>query len=122
MEPIAMTTLRRPPQWVESEDQFLSKVIRWAKLNGWMVHHSRPARDPEGKVRTHLQGDKGLPDLILARDGEVLFAELKSNRGTFKPEQRTWLQHLGDFGVVWRPRDWDEVQRRLARRVGERGA
>jgi hypothetical protein len=39
----------------------------------------------------------------LARDGEIILAELKTGKGTLTREQKVWLQHIGDRGYVWRP-------------------
>lgn len=95
-----------------SEDDFKQRVIDTAKTHGWMVVHYRPAKTRKG-YRTPLQGDKGCPDLILARDSVVLLAELKTDTGRVTPEQKQWLYHLGVYGCVWRPRDWPEIQDRL---------
>ncbi len=110
-----MTALHVPPL---SEAQFQRRVIEMARWNGWMVHHVRPALRQSGRVSTPVQGHIGAPDLLLARDGTVIAAELKSDAGRLRPEQRQWLDHLGVHGCVWRPRDSDEVQARLARTVG----
>lgn len=100
-----------------SEDDFKSRVIETARLNGWRVHHSRPARLPNGKWVTPLQGDAGLPDLVLARNGVVLLAELKTDTGSVTPEQRKWLAAAGPHGRLWRPRDWSEILSELSRRA-----
>jgi hypothetical protein len=55
-----------------------------------------------------VQGHPGFPDLVLARDGEVLFRELKTDRGRLTEAQRHSLEVLG--GEVWRPNDWSEVE------------
>lgn len=97
-----------------TEADWTAQVIKTAKLHGWMAVHYRPARTDKG-WRTALEGDRGAPDLLLARDGEVLLAELKSQRGTFRPGQREWLAALGPHGCVWRPADSDAVLTRLSR-------
>lgn len=102
------------------EDEWTSRVIETARLHSWRVAHFRPARTAKG-WRTPVQGDIGLPDLILARDGVVLLAELKQDRGTVRPDQRLWLAALGRHGRLWRPRDWDDVLATLSapRRTGD---
>lgn len=66
-----------------------------------------------------MEGDKGLPDLILVHPvtGAVIFAELKTPRGVVSPDQRRWLDALGkspNRTVVWRvPDDMDEIERTL---------
>jgi hypothetical protein len=84
-----------------------------AKLHGWMRVHLRPARTERG-WRTAYEGDAGLPDLVLARGGRVLLAELKTATGCFRPGQREWLAAAGGCGHLWRPADWDGVLAVLA--------
>lgn len=80
-------------------------VVETARLLGWRVHHTRPARTGKG-WRTPIMGDVGFPDLVLARDGRVLFAELKQNGKRPRAEQQAWLDVLPD-AVVWCPTDWE---------------
>jgi hypothetical protein len=96
------------------EAGFLRWVTDLATLQGWRWVHFRPARTQQG-WRTAVQGHTGSPDLLLARNGDVLLVELKSNRGRLRPDQQHWLDHLGPQGLVWRPRDADQVLARLAR-------
>lgn len=71
-----------------------------------------------GEWQTAVAGDgAGFPDLVLARD-RVLFVELKRNSGTLRPDQVTWRITLLAAGAdhrVWRPRDWNEIERELSR-------
>jgi hypothetical protein len=99
-----------------SEDDFQTRVIQTAKLNGWRVTHFRAVKLPSGRWATPLQGDAGFPDLALARDGVVILAELKSEAGTVDPEQRKWLDAIGpEHGRVWRPSDWKAIVSELSR-------
>ena len=93
-----MTVLR------ESEADFTAWVIDVAKLHGWLVHHVRPAWTAKG-YRTPVQGDAGAPDLLLARDGVVVLAELKTQTGRVRPEQEAWLAACGPSARLWRPAD-----------------
>ena len=95
-----------------SEADLLQRTIDLAKLTGWRVHHARPARTAKG-WRTPTQGHVGLPDLILARGGVVIMAELKGPRGKVTPEQREWLDACGDHGRLWRPEHWSEIVEEL---------
>ena len=91
------------------EDDFKAQVIELAQRYDWLVAHHPDSR--------HLQGDPGLPDLILARGGVVIFAELKSEQGRLSDAQERWFAalHLDEavkhFGYhshetrVWRPSD-----------------
>ena len=56
-----------------------------------------------------MQGDRGLPDLVIAKNGRVLLAELKTDTGRLGPGQQDWLDALGPHGRLWRPRDWNDV-------------
>lgn len=96
-----------------TEAQLLERVVQTAKLYGWRVSHTRPARTAKG-WRTAVQGDVGVPDLTLARAGVVLLVELKSDRGRLGPGQPEWLDAAGAHGRVWRPRDWPQVLAELA--------
>jgi len=59
-----------------------------------------------------MQGDVGFPDLVLARAGKVIFAELKSETGKLSPTQREWANALGTLRI-WRPRDIDLIEAEL---------
>lgn len=96
-----------------SEDEFKQRVIDAAIQCGWRVHHSRPARTKEG-WRTAVQGHAGLPDLVLARNGVVLLAELKTDRAQPTLAQRGWLSAAGPAGRLWRPADWPDILTELA--------
>lgn len=86
-----------------TEAQFTQAVIDFAKYKGWMVAHFRPARTTRG-WRTPVQGDNGFPDLVLARDGRVVYAELKVGRNTLSKDQERWANALPEM-YVWRPAD-----------------
>lgn len=97
------------------EAVFQQHVVTLARLRGWLVHHTRPAKARSGRWVTPIQGDPGLPDLILARRGRVIMAELKSENGRLSGAQKRWIEHLdtSDASVevfVWRPSLWDEIE------------
>ena len=62
-----------------TEAELLAFVRDLALLRGWIVHHAADSR----------RADPGLPDLILVRAPRVIFAELKTERGRLRAEQRT---------------------------------
>jgi hypothetical protein len=69
------------------------------------------------------RSDPGWPDLVFARVPEVIFVELKTDRGRLKPEQIAWLDLLTACGQechVWRPRDFEMVKARLTDRMDRR--
>lgn len=86
---------------VTTEAEFQAQVVDLAKLHGWQVFHALPVqRASDGKHRTAFQGDAGFPDLVMARDGRIVVAELKREGQKPRPEQLDWLSALA--GVVWR--------------------
>jgi len=77
-------------------DSLDAHVRRLCKDLGLLRYHTRDSR---GSVR-------GYPDLTICGIGGVLFRELKTQRGTVKPEQQAWLDALtaaGQSAAVWRP-------------------
>jgi hypothetical protein len=110
-----------------SEAQLQEHVIEAARINGWLIHHVRPAWTAKG-YRTPVQGDVGFVDLVLLhwRKG-IIFAELKRQKGRLGPRQRDWLDGLAAYasdrvGVyLVRPSDIDLIDEILQRgpREGE---
>ena len=114
--------MRAPAQ---TEQDFMHAVIDFAHINGWMVHHVLDQRHYAKRV------GPGFPDLVLCRPWRspqeasgptLIFAELKAEDGSVRPDQVRWLERLkaatsiGTARVcVWRPSDWDEIQRTLKR-------
>ena len=90
-----------------TEKDFMESVVELARLTGWLCYHTHDAR----------RSEPGFPDLAMTRGGRVVFAELKSDKGKVSPAQREWLTALASCpGVevfVWRPADWDEIERTL---------
>lgn len=88
-------------------------VIELARLLGYRVAHFRPALTTKG-WRTPVEADgKGFPDLVLARPGRLIFAELKGDTGRPTLEQGEWLSALAAAGAelyVWRPHHWRDGQ------------
>ena len=99
------------------------QVIDLARLYGWRCAHFRSARqlrqDGSTYYSTPVQADgAGWPDLILCRPPRLIAAELKVGRNTLAAEQREWLDILAGCRAetyVWRPEDWDEIERVLRR-------
>lgn len=116
----------------ESEDGFVGWIIDLAHHHGWLAAHFRPAQGRDGRWVTPMQGDKGFPDVILARGGRIVFIEAKREKGgVVSPAQRAWLEELdpapqlcpewacgGDGGVahsvhVFRPSDRAAIEELL---------
>lgn len=92
-----------------SEAQWQQRVMDAARAAGWLVVHFRPAMTQRGRWITPMAGDAGFPDLVLAKGGRVLIAELKSDSGKPTAAQKAWLAALGGHGRLWQPRNWDAV-------------
>jgi len=90
-----------------TEKEFLQQVRDLAKLCGWLTYHTYDSR----------RSPEGFPDLVLVRGNQIVFAELKSEKGSVRPEQRMWLDALEKVCNVevylWRPHNWDEIVERL---------
>jgi len=86
-----------------TEKEFLQQVRELASLCGWLVYHTYDSR----------RSPEGFPDLVLVRGDKVIFAELKSEKGRVRPEQRMWLDALEKVrrseACLWRPNDWDRI-------------
>ena len=88
--------------WTEKE--FQDTVRKIARHEGWLEY---AIRDSRGSPR-------GYPDLTLVRSGEVIWAELKKQKGIVSPEQANWLRELDKVpctrAFVWRPSDMDRLK------------
>ena len=91
-----------------SEADFMGSVIEEAHLRGWLCAHFRPARTKHGWVTAVSADGAGFPDICLARDGQVVFLELKSATGRVTPEQQRWLDALPNAHLL-RPADYHRL-------------
>ena len=90
-----------------SEKVFMAQVIDLASICGWLVYHTHDSR----------RSQVGFVDLVLVRK-RVLWVELKAETGTLSPVQQVWsdwLKAAEQEVYLWRPSDWDEIQKVLAR-------
>lgn len=107
------------------EEQFQRQVLGLAEVYGWRSYHTHDSR----------RSQRGFPDLVLLRPPELIFAELKTDKGRLRPEQGEWLADLralaraldetlgghpaaNELAVdvyLWRPADFDAINARLAR-------
>lgn len=93
-------------------EHLLDQVVGLAKLTGWRVMHQRPARTAQG-WRTTIVGDKGFPDVVLAKNSCTVFLELKGPGAYPSIDQLHWLRALGPRAAVVRPEDWAHIEYRL---------
>lgn len=90
------------------EKDFQEQVKYVARSHGWLVYHTHDSR----------RSEPGFPDLVMVRDDEVIFVELKSETGRVSPSQRKWLDALSNarrvrVPPVWRPSDMDDIMAML---------
>lgn len=112
-----------------TEAQFQAQIVDLAKMSGWLVHAERPAQYQSGRWATHIQGMAGFFDLVMIRDGDVIFAELKVGKNKPSEAQNAWIDALAPAlhlsrnplmpsvrAFVWRPADMPAIQRILLTR------
>jgi hypothetical protein len=97
----------------ESEESFQHRVLELARWMGWgLRYHTFDAR----------KSAPGFPDLVLVRAPRVIFAECKTDHAPKELpfHQRVWMHELlrcpGIEYYIFRPRNWPEIERILARR------
>jgi hypothetical protein len=105
-----------------TEAEWQRTVISYAQAHGWLVAHFRPAMVGDKHMTAVTADGAGFPDLVMARGGAVVFAELKRETGRPTKEQDRWLGELSNIDAecegthmvrLWRPSDQDEMQRCL---------
>ena len=76
-------------QFQQSEDDFRKTIIEVAELHRWRIYHV-------AKVKGQLRSETsiGFPDLVLVRNGKLIFAELKVGRNNPTESQKLWLEEL----------------------------
>jgi len=97
---------------MQSESDFQAQVIQLARHHGFLVYHHIPAMNRRGKWGSHVQGDKGFPDLVLTNGKRTYFFELKSEKGRASPEQQAWIDALvasGQEARILRPSDFEYI-------------
>ena len=85
-----------------SETKFQSEVIKAARRFGYLCYHTHNSR----------RSPSGFPDLVLAKNGAVLIAELKTDTAVVDDDdQIKWLH--ATQGAIWRPKHWDIIVKSL---------
>lgn len=90
-----------------SERELQDQILAEAKTYNWLVFHDNDSR----------RNNAGFPDLVLVKDGKIIFAELKreSKRAKLRDDQVIWIEELGRASgenvmvAVWRPSDRDRI-------------
>lgn len=71
-----------------TERELQDALIKLAALRGWLVYHTW----------TSIHSSPGFPDLVFARDRDLIFMEVKGPRGRLSPAQKQWLDALAAAG------------------------
>jgi hypothetical protein len=90
-----------------TEKQFQQQVIDLARRYKWLVYHTHNSK----------HSAPGFPDLVMARDGELVVVELKTERGKVTAAQQAWLDAFEAsptvYVAVWRPSMFKSIERVL---------
>jgi hypothetical protein len=116
----------------QSERDFQRAFLDYAHRLGWRTAHWHDSRREVTRAsgKPLVIGDKdstGFPDIVAARKGRLLFAELKSEKGRLSVAQKDWLADLEEVESYWwdrervppimvrtyRPSDWSQIERDL---------
>ena len=82
-------------------------------LFGWTWKHDEPAVRQSGTWATAFRGARGFPDYVAVRDGRLVFAEIKNERGRISSSQNDWLEQLRKTSAevyLWRPDDVEQIK------------
>ncbi len=92
-----------------TEKQFNQQVCDLARLMGWRVFKTWPPRSASNYATLVA----GFPDLVMVRPPDLIFAELKAEKGRLTAIQQEWLGDLMQIPLaqvfVWRPSDWEAI-------------
>lgn len=101
------------------ESAWQDQVVGLARFYGWDRIFHAPQQGAGGRAFRQYPEGTGFPDLVLVRPPELIFAELKAEGGRVSTTQQAWLDALAEVDgasvYLWRPGDWHEVERILAR-------
>ena len=90
-----------------TEKQFEQQIHDLARRLGYKYYHTYRSKFSE----------PGYPDCTLLKNGRLIFAELKSEKGTPTDAQEEWLESLrrvpGVEVYLWKPGDWPTIVRIL---------
>lgn len=100
------------------ERDFSIAIREYAEGNGWLCEYRFRSAVKLSNGQYRGTGPAGFPDMTLVRNGRLVMAELKAERGTIRPEQQAWLTALAEVpGVssyLWKPSDSSTVMQVLA--------
>ena len=79
-----------------SEAELKASVVKLAHDMGWMVFSMPQA----GRHPRSVKSASGYPDLTLARNGRVLWFELKRDKASMSQDQLDWMRHLRNAHTI----------------------
>ena len=92
----------KPAKRNRPEQTFQREVQEFARANEWIDWHVLRSKGMRA----------GFPDLVLLREPDCLWVELKAPNGkvtTPQKEMHDMLRACGQTIYVWKPEDWDEI-------------
>ncbi len=112
-----MTKRLDPRVKAMTEEQLQNAIVEFAERSGWVVTFTPDwmKRLAFASMRKSPRANRkwpkaGTPDLIMAGNGRLVIAELKSHTGKLGPGQDEWLEALRQVDGVevflWKPTDW----------------
>lgn len=90
-----------------TERDFSNQVLALGRIHKWHVYTIPDSR---------WASLAGFPDLALWKDTHFFFVELKTDKGRVSMHQERVhedLRRAGQTVLIWRPRDWDEIEKIL---------
>ena len=94
IKPTKPTKKPRKPRTTPEAD-LQQQITQYAELKGIHWAHQPTREHKHGGHHTANQGTPGLPDLILAANGQTTLLELKAPGKKPTKQQHTWLQASG---------------------------
>lgn len=104
------------------ESELLRLVLAEFRSQGWTCAHFgnsvKYIRRGDSYMTIPDKNATGFPDIVATRMGQLVFIELKSEKGRIRDEQALWLADLREVEkrtaarithvsvYVWRPVDW----------------
>jgi len=98
-----MDGIENPHIFVYEKD-FQRSVEEVAQSFGWATYHTYDSR----------RSTAGFSDHTMVRQGRLIFAELKTQKGIVRKSQKEWLDMLREVEhlevYLWRPSDWPLIE------------
>ena len=90
---------------------FQALVSATAREHGWLVKNNILDLYSD-------ESDPGFPDLVMVKEGKLMFVELRSDKEKFTAEEHEWLKALSThqrscgstFVQIWPISEWDRIK------------